>query len=78
MQSKQFSLNQADWNKWFHNLAVFLIPAVLLYTTQVIGIVQNGHGFGLTDLLPTQITWGGIILYVFNGISDILRKFVGN
>ena len=68
----------ADKNKWLHNLALFLAPVAIIYLGAVSGLLQiEGHRFSLKDLIPSEFTWGAIVLYVVNSIMDYMRKFMG-
>jgi len=72
----QFTLTPLDLEKWLHNLIIFLIPVITLYLIQVIATLStHGHIIHINDLIPSEVTVGGMILYIFNGVLDILRKF---
>jgi hypothetical protein len=70
-------LNPSDFKNWLKNLLRFLYPLAALYFTQVIGtLAQPDHAIALKDLYPSYITIGGGVLYIYNAIFDIYRKFV--
>lgn len=72
---QNFSLNKTDWRVWARTAYVFLIPIGILYTTSIVGSIQEpGHLLVLSDFVPNQFVMGGITLYVLNRIQDILRK----
>lgn len=76
MLSKQNSLNKKDVSEWVRNTKMFLAPLGILYLTQVIGTLGvSGHIFSLVDLIPNQLTQGGMVLYVMNVALDILLKW---
>ena len=75
--SKPFSLNTLDWKKWRDDVLYFLATPVILYTTAILGIVQqDNHVFSLKDLIPSQITIGAVIGYVLTQIQNLARKWV--
>lgn len=77
------NINKTELKEWQSNALKFLAPLVILYTTQVVGTLQSvsfdftGTNI-LTALIPTPFTWGGIVLYIFNTITDFFRKFLGD
>lgn len=71
-------LGKVDTQKWYHNLLLFFAPVGILYFTQVMGFIQQANGgIKLTDFIPTQFTLGAIVLYIFNGVTDYLKKLKG-
>jgi len=83
MGSPPNDISRAELKEWQKNLLKFLAPLVILYSTQVVGGLQS-EGFVFTyqsilaAIIPTPFTWGGIVLYIFNGITDFFRKFLGD
>ena len=79
--SPQNDLNKADIARWKRNLIVFSWPIWVIYSTQVLGALQYG-GFEYTwshlgwVLVPTAVTVGAILKYVFDGITDLYQKYV--
>ena len=77
LMSEAYSLAAADFQKWGRNLLLFLIPVILIYITFVIAAINDAGGtFSFSDLIPNAITVGAMVLYVLNGLTDLLRKFV--
>lgn len=75
--SEQFKLTKTDTKRWYHNLLVFLAPVAVIYLTTTTGLLmQEGHTILLTDFIPNNFTIGAMVLYVLNGLLDIIRKFV--
>lgn len=71
------SLTKQDLKDWRTNLLIFLAPLGVIYLTAIIAFIQiPGHTFIVNDLIPTQLTLGAMILYVFNGLLDIFKKFL--
>lgn len=76
MQSQQYALNKQDWIKWAKSGLIWLIPVFSLYVTQVIGTLNvPNHILSIKDLLPTNLTLGGGVLYIYERIFDILRRW---
>ena len=76
--SKSGEMNKADWNKWVHNLLVFLAPLGIIYLTSLLGVLNTpDHRLVIEDLYPTQMVIGAIALYLVNAMLDLLRKFTG-
>lgn len=72
-------INKTEVKRWQDNLITFLIPLALIYLGSIVVVVQApGHFITYTDLYPTQVTIGAMILYVINGAYDFLRKYLGN
>jgi cell shape-determining protein MreC len=73
--SPQYSLTTADLKKWGTNLLIFLAPVVLIYLLSVIAVV-NSAGVSVAAFVPAPATVGAMVLYVLNGIVDLIRKYV--
>ena len=77
------NLNKVEFKAWQSNLIKFLIPLLVLYSGQITGALQFA-GFEytyqnlLSVLLPTPVTVGGMLLYFFNAITDLSRKYLGD
>lgn len=67
-------VNSTDLKEWGNNLLIFLAGLALVYLLQLNGVLQN-RNLAWNDLIPTQMTWGAIELYVFNAIIGLLKKF---
>lgn len=64
---------------WKRNLLVFLAPVGIMYLVSVVGLMSaNNNMFDPRYFIPSAMVQGGIILYVLNGILDILRKFLSD
>ena len=75
--SQAYTLSGVDFQKWTRNLLVFLAPVVLIYLAFVAAAIAAANGaFSFSELVPNQIVIGAMVLYVINGITDIVRKFV--
>lgn len=75
--SKPMSLNSTDMNNVLRSGLIFLSGLALMYITQIIGVIQTpNHLFSFGDLIPNTFTQGGMILYILNRLTDIIRKFV--
>lgn len=73
--SPQYTLTAADFRKWGTNLLIFLAPVALIYLLSVIATV-NSAGVSVAAFVPTTATVGAMVLYVLNGIVDLIRKYV--
>ena len=73
--SKEKSLRKEDYKKWFHNLKKFLVPLAILYLVSVISKFEGGVIFNIEYLRPTDPVIGAMILYIFNGLLDLLTKW---
>ena len=70
------TLIKQDWRRWGRNIVLFSIPLAVLYLGQISGVLnQTDKAFQLKDLLPTQMTWGGIVLYILNALQDLYLKW---
>jgi len=58
-------INKYDWQKIAHNAAYFLAPAVLVLLASV------------GDLIPEGASWGVVVLYLANILTDAIRKWRG-
>ena len=75
--SKPMSLNKTDYKLIVRSGLIFLAPVVLIYLTQVTGALSvQGHEFSYKDLIPSTFTQGGMVLFVLNRITDIIRKYI--
>jgi hypothetical protein len=75
--SEAYSLSGVDFQKWTHNLFIFLAPVVLIYLAFVAAAISSANGaFSLSVFVPNSIVIGAMVLYVLNGLTDIIRKFV--
>ena len=75
--SKPMSLNRTDMNNVFKTGIIFIAPVALIYFAQVTGALQvSNHTFSFGDLVPSSFTLGAMVLYIFNRLTDIIRKFV--
>jgi hypothetical protein len=72
MQSLKGEFNQADLEKWGHNLVVFLTPVFVIYLASIAG--RLGTGFSLSDFVPNGLDVGAMALYVVNAGLDFFRK----
>lgn len=72
--SERFHLNKEDLKKWLHNTLLFLAPLATLYFVFAIENI-NKDGFAWSDLKPNLVVIGSMILYVFNCLLDLARKF---
>lgn len=74
--SAQYKLSKTDKNKWVVNLKRFIAPLAILYVLQVVGTLSvDGHLFAPQDFYPSQMTQGGMVLYVMNSALDIFNKW---
>lgn len=61
--------------KWYHNLLMFLRPVAVLYITAVIGLIGLNNGVVKIEyFIPNAFMWGGMTLYILNGLLDYLNK----
>jgi hypothetical protein len=74
--SPKYSLSGVDMQKWGTNLGLFLAPVALIYLIAVITAINNS-GVSLAVFVPDQLTIGAMVLYVLNGLVDLLRKYQG-
>lgn len=75
--SQAYTLSGVDFQKWTRNLLIFLAPVALIYLAFVAAAIAAANGaFSFAELVPNQIVIGSMVLYVINGIVDIVRKFV--
>jgi hypothetical protein len=72
MQSLKGEFNQADLEKWGHNLLVFLAPVFVIYLAAVAGKLVGGFSF--SAFVPTNLVDGAMALYVVNAGLDFFRK----
>ena len=71
----QVTPSAPERKQWFRNLLVFFAPVGIIYLVALTGILQlEGHAFSLTDFIPSEFTFGAIVLYILNSILDYLRK----
>lgn len=74
--SEAYMLSVQDLQKWGKNLALFLIPVLSIYIASVVAAINGSNGaISLVDFLPDPITVGAMVLYILNGITDLLKKF---
>lgn len=62
--SKRFTLNGTDWNKWSKNILIFSAPLLIIALTEL------QKGTPVEKVLP--LLYAGLI----NALIDIIRKFV--
>ena len=75
--SPRGKVNREDLTRWVNNLLIFLAPVGILYTTSILGILQQpDHLISLKDFVPSKMVQGGMIVYVLSTIQDLLRKFM--
>lgn len=75
--SQAYTLSGVDFQKWTHNLFVFLAPVALIYLAFIAAAIAAANGaFSFAELVPNQIVIGAMVLYVLNALTDIIRKFV--
>lgn len=67
-------IGEIGLKKWVKNLISFLAPLGVMYLGFVM-VRISAEGFQLADLYLSEYEIGGIVLYVFNGAQDFLRKF---
>lgn len=72
-QSNKWRLNREDIKKWVRNLGIFLAPILVIYLAPVVDSLKDGFSF--SDFAITPLVQGAIVLYIVNGILDLLRKF---
>jgi len=63
--SPRFTLNSADMEKFAHNALVFFAP---------VGLVAL---LALAKQIPTDWSYGSIVLYAINLLVDLLQKWIG-
>lgn len=64
MESKRFTLNQTDIEKWLRNTAVYSAPFALVF------LIAVQQGKTLKEALYV------VYLYALNVMIDLLRKFI--
>lgn len=70
------TLIQRDWNKWFKNTILFIIPVLILYITSISALLNTSdRTFELKDLIPSQMVWGGIAVYILSTLQDLYLKW---
>ena len=74
-ESKRFSLNEADWSRWFRSTVEWLAPLGLIYFGQV--ALYLGDGFSMQDFVPNTVLLGALSLYIVNRFYDLSKKFAG-
>lgn len=74
-ESKGGSLNKRDFKNQGRAALKWLAPLGLMYITQLTGYLQVNKFFQLSDLIPTQMTLGGIELYVVNQLYGLLIRW---
>ncbi len=75
--SESLVLDKNDWKKAAKRGLLFLAPLTLLYLGQLTGALQQeGHVFVVKDLIPSTFTWGAIVLYAANRLTDIVNRFI--
>lgn len=68
-------VNIADIKKWGMNTLIFIAPAVLIYLTQVLGVIQGiDHVIAFTDFIPSNFTLGAIASWFLSTAIDFFRK----
>lgn len=63
-QSKRFTLNRADVEKWGMNMFIFLGPTLVILIGSIVKIV------------PQDAKYGAVTLYILNVLVDLLKKFL--
>lgn len=71
-KSPSGTLNKADAYKWGKNALVFLAPLILMYIASVTPLIQDG--LNASDFKITPLMAGAMVLYLFNVITDLLKK----
>lgn len=75
--SERFDLTRTDTKNWFHNLKIFTAPIIVIYLVSVLAVVTTGSNIlGVEDFKPNQFTQNAMVVYVLNGVLDVIRKFV--
>jgi len=64
IESKRFSLNREDLQKWAKNTLIFLAPALIIFLTAI----QSG--------VPVKEALYSMYLWALNVVIDILKKFI--
>lgn len=71
------TLDKRDYKQALRRGLLFLAPLALLYITQVTGAIQqDGHTIMLKDFIPSSFTYGAVMLYVLNRLTDLINRFI--
>jgi len=71
----KITLSDENSKKFISNSLIFLAPLILIYLMQVQAVLSSeNHLFVLSDLIPTQITFGAMMLYSINVMVDYFKK----
>lgn len=71
-ESAKWKLNAADVCKWGKNTLVFIAPLLLMYIASITPLIQDG--LALADFRVSPLVAGGMVLYVLNVATDLLKK----
>lgn len=74
MESKKWSLNWTEVDKWTKNTILFFSPVAVIYLVFVISNI-NQDGFAWSDFKLNDVIVGSIMLYILNVILDLFKKF---
>lgn len=70
------SLIKQDWKRWIRNTILFIIPVAILYLTYIASLLNDkDHIFQLRELLPNQMVWGGLVVYILSTLQDLYLKW---
>lgn len=74
--SKGGSLNKQDLAKQAKAAVVWSAAPILMYLTAVLGVIQlQGHHFVLKDLVPSDITIGGIVAWALMQVQGLIIRW---
>ncbi len=81
MESKRFTLNAQEFQKWVQNQLEFLKPllafSAAMYFPPLLGVLGSvGHVLSLADFVPSSAVITAVALYAVNASYDFLRKFL--
>lgn len=69
-------LTDSKFEKFKHNLIVFIIPLAILYLGQITAALNlQGNVIDLADFTPSSATLGGMAYYVMATLIDYKKKF---
>jgi len=71
-QSPKWTLNTTDAKKWVKNTITFLAPLALMYIASITPLIQDG--LALSDFKIQPLVAGGMVLYILNVVTDLLKK----